>query len=348
MSPSPERRRALSGKISPFRIQKRSSPPLNKVSQWQTFSADAGGTPAQEFRQHRLTQDSQVSESSHSKPIIVPARSLSRGTVYHENHIAFHGGILSNFHQGQRFKGAAALAYLLPKLRELNVPHPPGDTLGAHILSQHDFSCGEQFMMAMKAFLFESKDIDIVVRSFQSTVQQDTWALISRISCRDGQIHNEQLKSEQAEYARQETKLYQSNFMQILRARDPADMKNLGRQCPNFSDYLWNKANMAVVIATCLARAEHDHALANIYKDNFSEDGCSVKRGFVEGSRFDGIWGVRLDYDNKAIDDEKNWRGENRLGKCHDEACKLYNLIRSEKTLQAAQVQIKEELQNQA
>ena len=33
----------------------------------------------------------------------------------------------------------------------------------------------------------------------------------------------------------------------------------------------------------------------------------------------DCFWNAR------EIDDERNWKGENRLGRCHDEACKIFN-----------------------
>ncbi|KAJ9610371.1 hypothetical protein H2200_005148 [Cladophialophora chaetospira] len=45
-------------------------------------------------------------------------------------------------------------------------------------------------------------------------------------------------------------------------------------------------------------------------------------RTFVEGSPVDRIWGVGLNWKDAACDNERNWRGENRLGKCHDEAAK--------------------------
>ncbi len=36
---------------------------------------------------------------------------------------------------------------------------------------------------------------------------------------------------------------------------------------------------------------------------------------FVEASPIDGIWGIRMPQGANGIDDEKNWRGRNLLGK---------------------------------
>ena len=36
----------------------------------------------------------------------------------------------------------------------------------------------------------------------------------------------------------------------------------------------------------------------------------------VEGSPVDPIWGVGLHFDDDLILDEKNWKGQNLLGKC--------------------------------
>ena len=40
-----------------------------------------------------------------------------------------------------------------------------------------------------------------------------------------------------------------------------------------------------------------------------------MNKTFVEGSPYDGIYGVKMDYRNPDIDDEENWNGINLLGK---------------------------------
>ena len=82
-----------------------------------------------------------------------------------------------------------------------------------------------------------------------------------------------------------------------------------------YKGYIWEKASYHVVVAGSIARAEQDPDLKEIYL-------TVGDRHFVEGSPSDTIWGVGLKFSNALIDDSSNWKGENRLGKCHDEAAK--------------------------
>ena len=36
----------------------------------------------------------------------------------------------------------------------------------------------------------------------------------------------------------------------------------------------------------------------------------------VEGSPYDGTWGVKLDFNDPLIENSSNWKGENKLGLC--------------------------------
>lgn len=42
-------------------------------------------------------------------------------------------------------------------------------------------------------------------------------------------------------------------------------------------------------------------------------------KGFCEASPYDRIWGLGLHQNDPLVDDEKNWRGLNLLGKALDE-----------------------------
>jgi hypothetical protein len=53
-------------------------------------------------------------------------------------------------------------------------------------------------------------------------------------------------------------------------------------------------------------------------------DRLTLKRMFVEGSPSDRIWGVGLRFNDKRLDNEREWKGTNRLGKCHDDACLIW------------------------
>ena len=118
----------------------------------------------------------------------------------------------------------------------------------------------------------------------------------------------------------QENTFRQSTLVRILRASDPKRMKDLGRQCPGWDEQLWNRTSIPIVVAGTVARAEADHLLGKIYRTN--KDGS---KKFVEGSPYDRIWGVGIEYGDPKIEKPVNWRGGNRLGKCHDEACRIFN-----------------------
>lgn len=60
---------------------------------------------------------------------------------------------------------------------------------------------------------------------------------------------------------------------------------------------------------------QNEYLKEYILRDDFKN------KGFIEGSPVDGIWGVKVQWDNPLIDDEANWQGENRLGK-------VLNLVR--------------------
>lgn len=94
----------------------------------------------------------------------------------------------------------------------------------------------------------------------------------------------------------------------IMKARDPKEQKSLGRKVKNFNEAIWNTKKYEVVVQ------------GNLYKFLQNEDlkAALLKTGdkiLVEGSPVDFIWGVGLKWDNPLILDEKNWRGENLLGK---------------------------------
>ena len=68
-------------------------------------------------------------------------------------HVFFWGGPFSNWHRSG-FAGKDALAELLPRLNSLAVQHPSANDPLTLALADHRYSCGEQWMMAVKAWLF--------------------------------------------------------------------------------------------------------------------------------------------------------------------------------------------------
>lgn len=164
---------------------------------------------------------------------------------------------------------------LLPRLDEHGIPHPSADAFSTRLIASHSFICGEQFMMAAKAWVFED---------------------MSSLS----------------------TRKEMNNFTlpKILSASHPREQKALGRVVQGYRDDVWQQVSHHAVVAGSISRAEQDSELRELYRN-------IGNRHFVEGSPSDRIWGVGLKFDNPLIGDEQNWKGQNRLGKCHDEAARF-------------------------
>ena len=156
-------------------------------------------------------------------------------------------------------------------------------------------------------------------------------------------------------------RLYQAHntLVAVLSARAPGKQKALGRATRDYSEDIWTLASTHVVVAGCIARAEVDIELRKLYKfagntipspmnadttntpstdddttttitehdSKLEKDRVEASaqriRTFVEGSPFDCVWGVGMRWNDPRCDHEGFWRGENRLGKCHDEAARI-------------------------
>lgn len=171
-----------------------------------------------------------------------------------QTHVFFWGGPFSNWFSSA-FPGAAALKEMFPLLAAEGVSHPAEDSPLTRKLASHRFLCGEQWMMAVKAWLFSD------------AVRLDL----------------------------------------ILKSGNPKEQKALGRDVAPFDPGIWDRASIAVVAAGSIARFAANPSL------------CSkllATRGLalVEGSPNDRTWGVGLRWDSPAIEDPRNWRGQNKLG----------------------------------
>lgn len=267
-------------------------------------------------------QTRSLRSQSSKQAITVPQQSSSdssasgiiniRSSRVNENFIFFWGGPLSNWNLGTKFPGSRCLELLLPRLEEIKIKHPASDAFSTLLLRSHDFVCGEQWMMALKGWLFE-RDISLSERSegtfrhgeFQTLRDQ----MLSSNPCFDKDDNENVINVKWA--------MYNSTLCRCLRSEIPREHKYFGRQARLFQSDVWDKASMDIVVSASVARAEKDDELANVYRN-------SGTRRFVEGSPLDKIWGVGLRYDAKPIEDPRNWKGENRLGTCHDRARKIF------------------------
>lgn len=103
-------------------------------------------------------------------------------------------------------------------------------------------------------------------------------------------------------------------FLKILETKEAAEAKKLGRQVKNFDADEWSAVS-------------YDYMFDIVYEKFAQNKDCRDMllrqdlrdKGFIEGSPVDAIWGVKVSWDDPKIDDESNWKGENRLGKVLDE-----------------------------
>jgi hypothetical protein len=96
---------------------------------------------------------------------------------------------------------------------------------------------------------------------------------------------------------------------QILHTTNPKDAKKLGRQVKNFDNNTWALYRFEVMFEVCFAKFDQNPALKDILMEN---------ENFVEASPYDTIWGIGMAEHEDGIEDPKNWKGENLLGKVLD------------------------------
>lgn len=88
----------------------------------------------------------------------------------------------------------------------------------------------------------------------------------------------------------------------------PREAKNLGREVANYRDDLWDCVRYGYMVYVNYLKYTQNEDL----KKKLLETGEKV---LVEASPYDRIWGVGFSADNPLILDDKNWTGQNLLGK---------------------------------
>jgi len=258
----------------------------------------------------QVSKSEAETEASRSKNKNAPKKATGkgRGTRITEKHIIFWGGVLSNWNLGSPFSGKRIVEVLIPRLDEQGVKHPGLSAMSTKLLEHHSFVCGEQAMMAFKAWLFERDTVleqdlaDVKLNDYDSNALFDAILGPSSLS-KDSHPSSDEIIF----------KARKTNLCQILRNSSPRDQKALGRKVPNFAPEVWDKSSVPIVVSASIARAENEEDLKKLYLQ-------AGDRTFVEGSPMDRIWGVGLKWDDPRADVDENWRGRNLLGKCHDQA----------------------------
>lgn len=87
---------------------------------------------------------------------------------------------------------------------------------------------------------------------------------------------------------------------------DPKIAKDLGRMVVGFDSLIWDDRKFQIMYDIVLEKFRQNPTLKKKLLQNSN---------FVEASPYDLIWGVGLSEDDPRILDEKNWKGQNLLGK---------------------------------
>jgi ribA/ribD-fused uncharacterized protein len=94
----------------------------------------------------------------------------------------------------------------------------------------------------------------------------------------------------------------------ILKTPSPNQNKKLGRKIKNFKTDVWLKEGYAIMIAINTAKFSQNSKLKTILLS-------TENKILVEASPHDTIWGIGLYHEDDKVLDEKNWKGQNLLGK---------------------------------
>lgn len=103
-------------------------------------------------------------------------------------------------------------------------------------------------------------------------------------------------------------------FMRIWYSNTPKEAKTIGREVKNFDAKEWLNVSRFYMQSIVYQKFKQNKYL----KDLLLRADLADKH-FVEGSPVDGIWGVKVSWDDPRIDDDKNWDGLNMLGKVLDD-----------------------------
>ena len=100
----------------------------------------------------------------------------------------------------------------------------------------------------------------------------------------------------------------------ILKTKDPKKAKALGREVKGYDDKVWNEMRYKVMVDANKAKYSQNEELKQLITSEEFKG-----KGFVEASKWDNIWGIKLTEDMPEADNESKWQGQNLLGKALDE-----------------------------
>lgn len=99
------------------------------------------------------------------------------------------------------------------------------------------------------------------------------------------------------------------SFEKIIKeGKNPREAKKLGRQVKNFNADYWTERCLEEMIDVNMAKYSQNPGLKKVLLS-------TGNKTIVEASPVDTIWGIGLHWEDDKVLDEKQWRGQNLLGK---------------------------------
>lgn len=92
----------------------------------------------------------------------------------------------------------------------------------------------------------------------------------------------------------------------IIETSDPRKAKDLGRTVKGYKDSVWSEKREEAMFKSCLEKFRQNDNLKKLLLENTN---------YVEASPYDKIWGIGMKEGEEGIEDPKNWKGQNLLGK---------------------------------
>lgn len=102
----------------------------------------------------------------------------------------------------------------------------------------------------------------------------------------------------------------------VLVETNPMQAKRLGRAVSNYCDVFWGRKRYRIMVEVLKAKFANEHL-----NKLLMETGDKV---LVEASKYDSVWGIGIDINDKRAEDKRNWRGQNLLGKALMEVREYY------------------------
>ena len=100
--------------------------------------------------------------------------------------------------------------------------------------------------------------------------------------------------------------------LKILATPFPRAQKDFGRKVRGYDDAKWSAIRYSVVLRGVVEKYRQNRELLECL--------LSTRETFVEASPYDDIWGIAMKMTDVGVEDPKNWRGQNLLGRAVTEA----------------------------